>query len=402
MAYEGTTNQHLQDLAGPQMPEPVNMVESINQAMQQSYETADAYYREEQAKREQAVSRAMGYLDQLPDGVDTAKVPSKYKSSIQDWTKGQQMKYADYAEEISIAEQNGDFDSVQHYKRKMGEIEDSFQNLNNNLTNFKSYKDGFLEDTDNGQLSNANNGGKLGLLSSVYSDEMDMSFTDDGSITFTNEEGYVDFNNLPKYTSKNNKGATSIIETNESLFNSGNRLTNSKRLLLKNKLKGLTSNRDELLSLATDDFIIDGGLGIKDPSLLYDKTRTNELRDLVIQNYMDIFNDTANSGYTNKQSRSSSGSSGGTLSEKKYNAAMSNINKGYNLLTEGDTDTLSRVIKGEIIPNEDSPGMYYYLKGDTFIDLHEGIPQNYWGKTDAPSSASSETKDADYYLSQID
>ena len=44
MAYEGTTNQHLQDLAGPQMPEPVNMVESINQAMQQSYETADAYY----------------------------------------------------------------------------------------------------------------------------------------------------------------------------------------------------------------------------------------------------------------------------------------------------------------------------------------------------------------------
>ena len=102
MAYEGTTNQHLQDLAGPQMPEPVNMVESINQAMQQSYETADAYYREEQAKREQAVSRAMGYLDQLPDGVDTAKVPSKYKSSIQDWTKGQQMKYADYAEELSL------------------------------------------------------------------------------------------------------------------------------------------------------------------------------------------------------------------------------------------------------------------------------------------------------------
>ena len=59
--------------------------------------------------------------------------------------------------------------------------------------------------------------------------------------------------------------------------------------------------------------------------------------------------------------------------------------------------------------------MYYYLNGDTFIDidpnnpqdiqniyLHEGIPQNYWGKTDAPSSASSETKDADYYLSQID
>ena len=129
MAYEGTTNQHLQDLAGPQMPEPVNMVESINQTMQQSYETADAYYREEQAKREQAVSRAMGYLDQLPDGVDTAKVPSKYKSSIQDWTKGQQMKYADYAEEISIAEQNGDFDSVQHYKRKWEEMRVPFKTL---------------------------------------------------------------------------------------------------------------------------------------------------------------------------------------------------------------------------------------------------------------------------------
>ena len=130
---------------------------------------------------------------------------------------------------------------------------------------------------------------------------------------------------------------------------------------------------------------------------------------------MNIFNDTANSGYANKQSKGISGSGGGTLSDKKYNAQMNNINQGFNLLSEGDTGTLSRVIKGELVEDPENPGMYYYMKGNIVepidpndpnsvqnIYLHEGIPQNYWGKLSGPSQAGSQQKDAEYYYSQID
>ena len=400
MAYEGTISQsHLDDLAGPSAaPERINYADSVENMFAQQAKQADVELRRAEAERQQAISRTIGYMDAIPDGVETSKVPAKYSAAIQSWSKQKQREAAEYANEIALAEQAGDFASILHYKQKFQEVENAFANLNDNLTNFKSYKDQWIDDVDNGMLSNGNNSKKIGLLGSVYTDSMDMQFSDNGDITFTNEEGFVDFHKLPNYVSKNNKGATAILETNESLYNSGQRLTNSKRLLLKNKLKSLTQDRDELISLATDDFIIEGGLGITDQSLLYDPNRTSELRDKVINSYMNIFSDSANSGYVNKASKTTTRGGGGTQSDRKYNAMMDNISQGYSLLADGELDAIDRVIKGEMYFDEDRQQLYY-LKGSIVeqidpnnpsdivkIYLHEGIPQNYWGeiKLDTP------------------
>lgn len=401
MAYEGTISQsHLDDLAGPSAaPERINYADSVENMFAQQAKQADVELRRAEAERQQAISRTIGYMDAIPDGVETSKVPTKYSAAIQSWSKQKQREAAEYANEIALAEQAGDFASILHYKQKFQEVENAFANLNDNLTNFKSYKDQWIDDVDNGMLSNGNNSKKIGLLGSVYTDSMDMQFSDSGDITFTNEEGFVDFHKLPNYVSKNNKGATAILETNESLYNSGQRLTNSKRLLLQNKLKSLTQDRDELISLATDDFIIEGGLGITDQSLLYDPNRTSELRDKVINSYMNIFSDSANSGYVNKASKTTTRGGGGTQSDRKYNAMMDNISQGYSLLADGELDAIDRVIKGEMYFDEDKQQLYY-LKGGNIVEqidpnnpsdivkiyLHEGIPQNYWGeiKLDTP------------------
>jgi len=402
MAYEGTISQsHLEDLAGPTgAPEKINYADSVENMFAQQAKQADVELRRAEAEKQQAISRTIGYMDAIPDGVETSKVPAKYSAAIQSWSKQKQQEAAEYANEIAIAEQAGDFQSVLHYKQKFKEVENAFANLDANLTNFKSYKDQWIDDVDNGNLSNGNNSKKIGLLGSVYTDNMDMQFSDSGDITFTNEEGFVDFQKLPNYVSKNNKGATTILETNESLYNSGQRLTNSKRLLLKNKLKSLTQDRDELISLATDDFIIEGGLGITDQSLLYDPNRTSELRDKVINSYMNIFSDSANSGYVNRASKTTTRGGGGSQSDKKYNAMMNNISQGYSLLADGEYEAINRVLKGEVFYNEDD-GKVYYIKGNivepidpnnpadiTNIYTHEGIPQNYWGeiKLDTPTT----------------
>lgn len=406
MAYEGTISQsHLEDLAGPsEAPERINYADSVENMFAQQAKQADVELRRAEAERQQAISRTIGYMDAIPDGVETSKVPAKYSAAIQSWSKQKQREAAEYANEIALAEQAGDFASILHYKQKFQEVENAFANLNDNLTNFKSYKDQWIDDVDNGMLSNGNNSKKIGLLGSVYTDSMDMQFSDNGDITFTNEEGFVDFHKLPNYVSKNNKGATAILETNESLYNSGQRLTNSKRLLLKNKLKSLTQDRDELISLATDDFIIEGGLGITDQSLLYDPNRTSELREKVINSYMNIFSDSANSGYVNRASKTTTRGGGSTQSDRKYNAMMNNISQGYSLLADGELDAISRFIKGEMYFAEDEQQLYYMKGNDIFVPidpnnpadvtkiyLHEGIPQNYWGeiKLDTPTTEES-------------
>ena len=406
MAYEGTISQsHLEDLAGPTgAPEKINYADSVENMFAQQAKQADVELRRAEAEKQQAISRTIGYMDAIPDGVETSKVPAKYSAAIQSWSKQKQQEAAEYANEIAIAEQAGDFQSILYYKQKFQEVENAFANLNDNLTNFKSYKDQWIDDVDNGNLSNGNNSKKIGLLGNVYTDNMDMQFSDSGDITFTNEEGFVDFHKLPNYVSKNNKGATAILETNESLYNSGQRLTNSKKLLLKNKLKSLTQDRDELISLATDDFIIEGGLGITDQSLLYDPNRTSELRDKVINSYMNIFSDSANSGYVNKASKTTTRGGGGTQSDRKYNAMMNNISQGYSLLADGELDAISRFIKGDMYFAEDEQQLYYMKGNDVFIPidpnnpadvtkiyLHEGIPQNYWGeiKLDTPTTEES-------------
>jgi hypothetical protein len=69
--------------------------------------------------------------------------------------------------------------------------------------------------------------------------------------------------------------------------------------------------RETTLSLATDDLIQEGGLGIVDEDLLYNPERQEELEQTVVNNYMDILNSSANSGYNKKQAaiKKSQGSS---------------------------------------------------------------------------------------------
>jgi hypothetical protein len=59
--------------------------------------------------------------------------------------------------------------------------------------------------------------------------------------------------------------------------------------------------RETTLSLATDDLIQEGGLGIVDEDLLYNPERQEELEKVVVDNYMNILNSSANSGYNKKQ-----------------------------------------------------------------------------------------------------
>jgi len=256
--------------------------------------------RQSDAAKARSNAKISRYLNQMPDGVDTFKVPVSDKPALADWAKNMQIAFGKYAEEAAIAEEQGDYQRLTIAKAEMNKIETAFQNVDNNLSNFKNYKDNFLKDAEDGMISNAVNPSKRELLASVYTDEMDMKFDYDGNIVFQNEEGFLNINDIPDYTVKNNKGATEVLQMNEELFQAGTPLSDSNKRLARMKLQNITKSRDEVLSLATDDFITEGGLGILDEDLLYNPERLDELRNKVIDSYMKMLGDSADAGYKRK------------------------------------------------------------------------------------------------------
>ena len=339
--------------------------------------------RQEKAEQARANAKVERYLNTMPDGIDTSKLPGKYKPSVHEWAKSKQLEFAGLAQQAAEYESAGDFTNSVAIKSRMTEIENSFRNVDSQLAQFKSYKDNVLEDSQNGMVSNSVNTNKRKLLSSVYTDELDMVFSNEGNITFLNEEGgYIEFDKIPDYTVKNNKGASEILNMNEAVYKSG-KMSPSTQRLYRMKLQNITKSRDEVLSLATDDFITEGGLGILDDDLLYNEERTDELRNMVIDSYMTMFNETAKTSVkrTAKKTR-------GTQSERKYGTKMNNIMQGVAALGKGNWKDLEAYTTGEVLfDEEDGSATIWYGDQDynlSEMDEHtlykimqeEGVPDN--------------------------
>ena len=178
------------------------------------------------------------------------------------------------------------------------------------------------------------------------------------------------------------------------------------------------------MSLATDDFITEGGLGILDDDLLYNEERTDELRNMVVDSYMQMFKETAStSARTNTQKTKTKG---GTATERKYSMVMGNIFKGLDGFLSGDSNSLGAYSKGQLLDNGDGTAQMIY--NDNVIDIdknsineytiykilqQEGVPANMIpsleelramisGGGENTQETQEENKDVNYYYSQID
>ena len=362
----------------------MNNSKMLDKHFEEQMNTIVARKRQEKIEQARANGKVEKYLNSMPDGIDTSKLPQKYIPGVQEWAKERQLEFAQLAQQAATAESNGDFSNSVLIKSEMSKIESSFKNLDGQLTSFKSYKDNFLEDSQNGMVSNSVNTNKRGLLSSVYTDELNMSFDESGGITFVNEEGgYVKFDEIPDYTVKNNKGASEILNMNEAVYKSGVMSPSSERLY-RMKLQNITKSRDEVMSLATDDFITEGGLGIMDDDLLYNEDRTDELRNMVIDSYMGMFKETAATSIKESNSKTKNR---GTSSERKYQKVMSNMFDGLVAFQNGDLGPLSAFSKAQVLEDEDAGMALFYsdevipLKDMTEYTLYkilkkEGVPDN--------------------------
>jgi len=279
-------------------------------------------------KREERAQKAKveTYLNNMPAGIELSKIPPAQQENVANWSKQMKFKYAEAARILPTLEAGSE--EYVEAMSTMTNIKNSFVNLNNNLETFKANKTEYLKSSSSGALSKGNDSKQGNLLASIYTDESNMIFDENGNMAFQNGDAVVNINDVPDYFNKDFKSADTLININSDIYNAGQKLDPTMSNMYRQKILNMIrqGGRETTLSLATDDLIQEGGLGIVDQDLLYNPERQEELEQVVVDNYMNILNSSANSGYAKKQAASAA-----ALAAKNKNKGNNSFNYGQRI-----------------------------------------------------------------------
>lgn len=255
----------------------------------------------ERRQQENAQKAKVGtYLSNMPSGIELSKIPPAQQAGVAAWSKDMKFRYAEAARNISTMDVGSE-----EYVEAMGQmdsIKSAFVNLNNNLETFKANKTEYLKSSSAGSLSKGNDTNQGNLIAGIYTDESDMIFDENGNMGFQQDGGTVSLNDIPDYFNKDFENADALININSNIYNSGSKLDSTMQNMYRQKILNMVrkGGRETALSLATDDLIQEGGLGIVDEDLLYNPERQEDLENAVVDGYMNILNSSAEAGFKKK------------------------------------------------------------------------------------------------------
>ena len=260
--------------------------------------------RQDQLARKQAMrahkAKMEQYINNMPAGFEATHLPQKNQASLEKFLLAGKDKFANAAMEIQSYEPGSD--EHRFYKDQMTSVTNSFKTAKAQTDLFGTNKKDMAIDLSNGTYSKGNDIGEMGLLTSVYTDEQDMMFNENGTIGFDDGAGVItNFNDLPDYFNKDFKTGDAIQKIATTLYGKGQALNPATEAMTRNQLQSMIEQggMETLYSLATDDFFNNGGLGIPD-HILKDPNRRDEVEDMVIDQYMNVMKQQASSGVTYK------------------------------------------------------------------------------------------------------
>lgn len=276
----------------------------FNEGIQKWEEQAQTRIKVRQEKLDQANALVADYMDKIPDGKGLEKIPTYAKEKVASFLASSRDEYAKHAKSLRDLDPNSP--EYQEHVKGMNYINNSFVRLNDQFTSLLENKVGFLQLSDNQELSRANKPGDIDFLSNIYTDATDMSFDKNGNILFNNNGSSVAIDELPKYHAQETEIPGLIMKQMASLQKNATKWTPAVEELTRKQIRVLVKKNgmNGIRSLAADDTIgnDDGlGLGISD-ELLNDPSRIEELTEVVVENYIQAMKEVAESAYDAKQS----------------------------------------------------------------------------------------------------
>ena len=256
--------------------------------------------------------RVAGYIDSLNSNVDLTSLTGEQQASVTNYLTKEKMVYADAANRI--AKLNTDDPQYMELRDQMNGIQMSFKNLAGSLNQYKEDKKAYLEDFDKGIISDGNELNTLGEASEIYTDKGYAGVGPGGALVFWDNgaENYKSYSEMQKPFLKDFGAADQIIKMNESVYNAGSALSGTRENMIRQQLNTSISKggRQTLLSLASDDFILEGGLGLQDPAL-FEVGNESALKAAVLDGYMDVLRSSAKQGAADKRPARSGRGRGG-------------------------------------------------------------------------------------------
>ena len=256
------------------------------------------------------------FINDMPEGGDFTSLPSKYDKALNAFLENGKDKYYQHAQEIMKYEPGTD--GYRYHKDGMTAVKNAYKTAKAQTDLFGSNKVDLGTDVSTNTFSKGNDLNEMNLLTSVYTDEYDMVFNDDGTIGFDDGNGNVyQFNELPDYFNKDFKTSDAIQKMGVDLYKAGVPLNDATRQMYRYNLRSMLEQggTETLYSLATDDFFNQGGLGIPN-YILKDPNRRDEVEEMVIDSYMNVLESQANAGSVYSKKSTSGG--GGVSSKSHY------------------------------------------------------------------------------------
>ena len=271
-------------------------------------------------QRDAINQKVAGYIDSLDTNVDVTELTGDQQKAVTNYLVKQRNEYAVAASQIAKIEDPSS-PMYSELRDKINGIQMSFKNLAGQVNSYKKDKASYLKDFDNNLISDGNELSTLSESANLYTNGADLGVGEGGGLVFwdQNKETYSSYNQMPKPFLKDFGAADQLLSMNSSVYNAGQALTGARKSMLRQKLSNIISKggRSSLLSMASDDFIMEGGLGIQD-SELFKPGNDDALKQAVMDSYMDVLSDTASQGANDKRpaSRSGSGGIGGALKDE--------------------------------------------------------------------------------------
>jgi len=250
------------------------------------------------------------YLNNLPQDVDLTTIPDKYKNSIHSFLTTQKHNYVVLGRELSQQETGSD--RYMYLQGQMTNIKNSFTNLSAKMKNYGEFKQKLVEDIRQQRTSlSPENIANVNLLQSVFTEQFDMVVDEYGNPSFAGDDGAIPMDNLPGYELKAFSAAKNMLKASDTAYKAGVPLKpgNPTYELEKSKLALAIDEggRNTLMSIISDGLIGNVKM-IDDPYIAQSLDQYNSgaisfkgLRDIVVDNYMDVLSSVSNEGYKAKQ-----------------------------------------------------------------------------------------------------
>lgn len=244
-----------------------------------------------QAKLANIESKAANYIGQM-ESMDSSIVDEAYRGVAEEafmdikndyWETTMMLKNMDTS--------HPDYMETRSHLNQLNSKAKKIASVFSDLAKNKKEELSFIS---NRNYSAGNDPNKVEFLNNVLTGSSEIKIDEGGNVLFKNNDNWTSYENLPDIAAYDATSFDSVLTTLDGASKLNRSLTDTDRTLYESKIKALLKKggKNTAISLGSDDFIVDGGMGLGGEEE-YD-ANPDAYQQRIVDSYMNLFENAAN------------------------------------------------------------------------------------------------------------